>query len=488
MLNFSKVFIHFDDLNIIYNIEKDSIMAGDISSLGIGSGVLTADVIDQLKTADTTRIINPIDRKIETNTQKQQSYDLLASYMYSLKGSTFALSNDTLFDNKSVDVSGSAEVTVEAGVTVDSFTLETLTLAKKDITKLGALNSKTTSIASAAGVLNLDINGTTYNINYDATTTLESLAQSITDIAGTQIDASILETSSGAFSLVLSSKITGANQAITITDTDDGTNGTGSLDAAFFDTTVTDGYQKIQDGADAIFKFNGITTIRSTNEISDLIIGMNITLKTEGDISNATIKQDTQKIVDEMQMFVDNYNTLMTNLNDMTVFDKEQGKRGIFQGDSFLNGLKRDVAGSITNRFGSGSLMDYGIEIDRYGVMSFDSSVLESKLQTDSESVKTFFTGGTDSNGNTVTGFFTNLDDKIKQYTGYGGLLSNFDSGLTKDAQNLTTAKEKAQASLDARYEIMTKRFTAYDSIISQLNSQFSSLQQIITAQLNSNE
>ncbi|UCN00494.1 flagellar filament capping protein FliD [Sulfurimonas sp. SWIR-19] len=462
-------------------------MAGNITSLGIGSGVLTADVIDQLKASDTAKIIDPIDRKIETNNQKQQSYDLLSSYMNSFKGSTFALSNDTLFDNKTVDVSGAAEVTVDAGANVDSFTLETVTLAKKDITKLGALNSKTTPIASAAGVLNLDINGTTYNINYDTTTTLESLTQSITDIAGTQIDASILETSSGAFSLVLSSKLTGANQAITITDTDDGTNGTGSLDAALFDTTVTDGYQKIQNGTDAVFKFNGITTTRSTNEISDLILGVTITLKTEGDISNVSINQDTQKIVDEMQMFVDNYNTLMTNLNDMTIFDKEQGKRGIFQGDSFVNGLKRDIASTVTSRFSSGSLMDYGIDIDRYGVMSFDSSVLESKLQTDSASVKTFFAGGTDSNGNTVTGFFTNLDDKVKQYTGYGGLLSNFDSGLTKDAKNLADAKEKAQASLDTRYEIMTKRFTAYDGIISRLNSQFSSLQQIISAQLNSN-
>lgn len=482
MQKFFKVFIYFDDIGI-YLKSKDCMMAGTISSLGIGSGVLTADVIDQLKSADAATIIDPIERKIETNTQKQQSYDLLSSYMNSLKGSTFALSNDTLFDNKTVDVDGSAEVTVESGANVDSFTLETLTLAKKDITKFGALGSKTSPIASANGVLNLDINGTTYNIAYDTSTTLESLAQSITDIAGTQIDASILETSSGAFSLVLSSKTTGVNQAITITDTDDGTNGTGSLDAALFDTAATDGYQKIQDGTDAVFKFNGITTTRATNEISDLILGLNITLKTEGDISNVSINQDTQKIIDEMQMFVDNYNTLMTNLNDMTIFDKEQEKRGIFQGDSFLNGLKRDITNSVTNRFNLGSLMDYGIEIDRYGVMSFDSSALESKLQTDPESVKSFFTGG-----DNTTGFFTDFDDKMKQYTGYGGLLANFDEGLTKDAQSLADAKKRAQASLDTRYEIMTKRFTAYDGIISRLNAQFSSLEQIISAQINSSK
>lgn len=463
-------------------------MAGNISSLGIGSGVLTADVIDQLKTADEARIIKPIDNKITFNDQKQQSYDMLSSLMKTFKSSTSALSFDTLFADKTVDVSGAAQVTVDSGANVNSFTLETTTLAKKDITKFGALSSKTSSIATSNGVLNLQINGTTYNINYDANTTLTSLAQSITDTAGTAIDTSILETSSGQFSLVLSSKATGANQAITITDTTDGTNGTGSLNAALFDTTTTNGYQKIQNGSDAVFKYNGITTTRSTNDISDLVLGLHITLKKEGDIASVSVNQDRQKISDEVQLFVDNYNTLMTNLNDMTAFNKTTNALGVFQGDSFVNGIKRDLAGAITSRLGTDSLMEYGISLDRHGVMSFDSTVLDTKLQSDPQAVQTFFSGGTDANGNSVTGFFTTLDDKVKQYTKYGGLLSNYDDGLTKDAKKLADAKTKAQASLDARYAIMTKRFTAYDSIISRLNSQFSSLQQMISAQLNASK
>jgi len=463
-------------------------MAGNISSLGIGSGVLTSDVIDQLKAADEARIIKPIDNKITVNDQKQKSYDLLSSLMTTFKSSTSSLSFDTLFDSKTVDVSGDAQVSLDAGANVDSFTLETITLAKKDITKFGALSSKTSSIATNSGVLNLQIDGTTYNINYDANTTLTSLAQSITDTAGTDIETSILETSSGQFSLVLSSKATGVDQAITITDTDDGTNGTGSLDATLFNTNATDGYQKIQDGSDAVFKYNGITTTRSSNDISDLVLGLHITLKREGDTATVTVNQDRQQISDEVQLFVDNYNTLMTNLNDMTIFDKTTNALGVFQGDSFINGIKRDLTAAVTTRLGTDSLMEYGISIDRQGVMSFDSSALDTKLQNDPQSVKTFFTGGTDANGNSVTGFFTTLDDKVKQYTGYGGLLSNYDDGLTKDAKQLSEAKKKAQASIDTRYEIMTKRFTAYDSIISRLNSQFSSLQQMINAQLNASK
>jgi len=458
-------------------------MAGDISSLGVGSGVLTADVIDQLKEADEARIVKPFDRKIDLNAQKQESYDILSSLTNTFKSSVSALSYDTLFDNKTVSVDGAAEVSVDAGANVESFTLETETLAKKDITKLGAVDSRTSSIASGSGVLNLEINGTTYNINYDENTTLDSLAQSITDAAGDTIDASILETSDGKFSLVISSKETGANQAITITDTDDGTNGDGSLDAALFDDSVEDGYEKIQDSTDAVFKYNGITTTRSTNNIDDLILGLDITLKEEGDFSNVTIKQDTSEIVGEVQLFVDNYNSLMSNLNDMTAYDKDSGALGVFQGDSFVNSFKRSISDSVTSRFNGDSLVNYGIEVDRYGVMSFDKSAFEAKLNDDQDSVKSFFTGETDDNGVETKGFFVSFNDNLKEYTKYDGLLTNFDNGLTKDAQNLSDARARAQASLDSRYNIMTQQFIAYDSMISQMNNSFSSLQMMIDSE-----
>ena len=48
-------------------------MPGSISSLGIGSGVLSSDVIEQLRESDEGLIINPIDRNIEANQQKNSS-------------------------------------------------------------------------------------------------------------------------------------------------------------------------------------------------------------------------------------------------------------------------------------------------------------------------------------------------------------------------------------------------------------------------------
>ena len=48
-------------------------MGGTISSLGIGSGVLTADVIDQLKEADRAATVTPIENDMALNDQKKTS-------------------------------------------------------------------------------------------------------------------------------------------------------------------------------------------------------------------------------------------------------------------------------------------------------------------------------------------------------------------------------------------------------------------------------
>ena len=100
-------------------------MAGSLSSLGIGSGTLTADIIDKLKKADEANVIDPIKKKLNLSKQKKASESLLSSYMSSLQSSASTLSYDSIFDNKNVDVEGDAKISVSSGANVDSFTLET---------------------------------------------------------------------------------------------------------------------------------------------------------------------------------------------------------------------------------------------------------------------------------------------------------------------------------------------------------------------------
>ena len=455
-------------------------MGGSISSLGIGSGVLTSDVIDQLREVDESKIVTPIENKITRNNQEQDAEKLLTSLMKTFKATASSLSYDTIFDTKSVDVIGKAEVEINAGANVESFTLETVTLAKKEITAFGGYASKSEAIfaVSPAAPVSGTLTIAGFDIAYDETTTLEQLAQSITDIAGSKVSASILQTGTSDFTLVLSSNSTGASSALSISDTT-----AVSVFNTYDGATNLTGYKPVQDAVDSEFKFNGITATRSTNDISDLIIGLDIILKEEGDFSAVTIEQDTQEITGELQLFADSYNTLIQNISDMIEKNEDTGAEGIFNGSSFIKGIKSELNNVITAMNGNNdSLVNYGIDIDRQGTMTFDKSDFEDKLKADPDGIKLLFAGGIDAEGNDVTGWFQNIDDKLKSYTGYGKLLSNFESDLKGQGSKLQESYIKASESLNNRYEIMTKRFIAYDAIISRINAQFASMQMMISA------
>ncbi len=60
-----------------------------INSLGIGSGVLTADVIDKLRAGDEANLVKPLDRKLESANLKLKSFDFLNTLMSTFQSKCF---------------------------------------------------------------------------------------------------------------------------------------------------------------------------------------------------------------------------------------------------------------------------------------------------------------------------------------------------------------------------------------------------------------
>jgi flagellar hook-associated protein 2 len=475
-------------------------MAGNVSSLGIGSGVLTADIIDQLKEVDQNAVIKPLDRKIEFNKQKQDAYSLLTSHMTSLKASAAALSDDLIFAGQKADVTGDAQISLDPGTNIDSFTLKTEKLAQKDITQMGSLVDRDKAkAATGSGVLKINDK----EINYTAAMTLSDLAQAITDAGGDKFSASILKTGEGAFSLIVSSKETGIANALTIEDV--GGNLAAGLQAPAVIDEVTGldtgevAYVKAQEAQDAKFIYNGITMTRSSNTISDISVGLNITLKKEGDIANVEVGIETQNIVDEMQNFVDAYNELMSNLNDMSLSNAETGAEGVFTNDSFVKSIGRELSSMISSlNIGGQSFIGLGAEstnaagekqisqifdLSREGRLSLNTANLEKKLEQDPKGMQELLSGGYDKDYNPTDGFFDKINNKLENYTGSGKLLASYQTGLETEAKNFTKNRDLSMQSLNERYATMSARFAAYDSIISRINNQFSALQMMIDSE-----
>ena len=463
-------------------------MAGSISSVGVGSGILTQDVIDQLRENDEAQIITPLDNKIELNKQKDTAFQLLDTLMTTFKSSASTLDDDVLYQSRTTTVNNEAvAVTAAAGSDVQSFTIDNVLLAQEDIQQSATFSARTALVAPtapSAGVLTLTIDGTDYTVDYDATTTLETLKTSINNAAGSAVTASILQVGEESYSLVLKSDTTGADYAVTLTDSlNDGINDADSLLTSL-------NMVNVQPARDASFDYNGITISRSGNEISDLINGVTITLKEEGETSNVSIVQDTEAISSGLSSLVESYNNLMTNIKDMTTSDIETGTVGIFNGDNFINSISREINAIITSTdSSSNSLVNYGIDIDENGFMTFNSSTFDDRIGEDPDALELLFTGGTIPGTDTVqVGVFSALKEKLDDYVGFNGLMDNYADDIENKMDTLTKERTRSIELLNARYDTMQQQFIAYDAIISKINAQFASLKQIIEAEANAKD
>ena len=454
-----------------------------ISSLGVGSSILTQDVLDQLRAVDTAQRVTPIELSIANQEDKKDAFDIIDVTMTNFIDSINAVRTASLWDERSATVTSgtSVEVSAISKTDVQDFSLNVTTLATKQIEQSGSFSGETDTIANGAGVLNLNIDGNDFEIAYDETTTLDDLKKLINSVAGDKVDATIVHVATGDFRLFLSSVDTGATQDITMTDKA----GSGEQ---LKDTKLTTGVTTIQTGINAEFTFNGLAITRTSNKVDDLITGLTITLKETG-ASQVSIAQDRTSILEKFDSFVTKYNSIINELDKMTKPSLEASEKGIFSSDSTIKSIQRaieNIVGSVGE--GVGSLLDYGFDIDQDGKMTLDKEVLEEAMDENPTNVQAFFSGGDftkeDTSVVSVSGVFTEMSTLIESYTKTNQILDLFKDAIAETLKSLEEKKESTIERLDARYEIMKKQFAAYDLLISRFNSASSMFSQIIEAQL----
>lgn len=460
-----------------------------ISSLGVGSSILTQDVLDQLRKADEAGRITPITLDIANENDKKDAFKIIDATMTNFIDSINAVKTASLWDGRKAEVTSgtSVEVSAISKTDVQDFSLEVTQLATKQIEQSGIFDSATAAIdtGGTAGSFTIQVGGSPASpiaIEYDAGATLTDIKKLINEHseAGDLVDASIVQLKTGEYHLMLSSKETGASSDISMTGV------TGSLD-----TKLTTGSSVVQSGLNSKFKFNGSTTEyeRPSNKIDDLITGLTININSLG-TSEVSIAQDRTSILEKFDSFVEKYNSAITELDKMTKPSVESDERGIFSSDSTIKSMKRAIQDMFEAVGGGvGSMIDYGFAIDKDGKMSLDKTVLEKGMDSDLKNVQAFFSGGdftkTDGTIVAVTGTFAEMSTTIEGYTKTNQILDQLKEGMSTTLKSLEERKESATERLDAKYEIMKKQYAAYDLIISQFNSASSMFSQMINAENN---
>ena len=438
--------------------------------------------------------INGTDYQIPYN--DSTSYADLKDKINDVAGSDVTASILQIGDSSYSLVINSKETGKDQQITLSDFGGHLNTNLLSDTLTSGDFDSRTSLIAPGAGAPDT-LPASTFTVNaagvpttftYDNTTTLSDLADMINNDAttGAQLYATVIKNDAGAYNLVLTAKNSAEGQSISITDND------GFFEAGLTGLTSQDGgFTDIQTSSDASFKYNGITLTRPSNTVTDITVGITINLLSNDSNANISITQDAQPIKDELQNFVNSYNTMVGQMDSMTLTDTAAGKVGIFNGDNSINSIGREIRRILTSTDSNGvGLAQYGIDLNRDGTLSFDTSAFDAKMAESPEAMADYFSGKTsvDANGNTTStdGVFTTLYNNLKNLTSANGTITALSDGITTKGKSLQTEKERTVALLNSRYDTMTARFIEYDAMINKLNNQFSSLQQQITMAINS--
>ncbi|MGM0571617.1 flagellar filament capping protein FliD [Marinobacter sp.] len=359
-----------------------------ISSLGIGSGVLNQDLVDQLVAAERKPKEQRLDQKTEMTEAKLSAYGQLRSAVTEMRlpmrqlGSADAMKSFTAESSggnvsASVDASKASRGTYNLDVTqmAEAHALAFADMPDRDSTSVGA------------GTLALSVGDKTTNITIDdSNDTLQGLANAIND-ADAGVSASIINTGDG-YRLVLGSDETGtANQINMSTDAAEGS------DLANF----VAGAEETTPAQDAELTINGIPVTKGSNTIDDVVDGVTFDITGEGK-STVKVAQDTQAVAERVQEFVDKFNALQDTISELTNYDVDEQQASILTGDSTVrniqNQLKRVLSDVIPGLEGANvrSLADVGISTDwQTGNLQFDSQKFQQQLRENPDDVTALF-------------------------------------------------------------------------------------------------
>ncbi|EAJ7577990.1 flagellar filament capping protein FliD [Campylobacter upsaliensis] len=482
---------------------------GTLSSLGFASGVLTQETIDKLKKAEEAGRVEPYKKKVEENAAKQKDLTEIKTKLLAFQTAVSSLGDATAFAARKVSSSikdnPAASLSADAGVALQSMKVNVTQLAEKDVYQSKAL-------ATDTGVINANLrsdtkltffqNGKEYTVTIDKTTTYKDLADKISTASDGNIVAKIINTGEkpDGYRLSLTSKETGEENAISFypgSKDDKGKYQENSDAKEIFkklgweldDQTkpndvdkdkkgygIKDQTNHLKKAQNAEFTMDGIKMVRPSNTITDIGVGLTLTLNKTGEV-NFEVQQDTEAVTKAMEDLVNAYNDLVANLNASTDFNSETGMKGTLQGVSEVNsirstlisalfdsvpveGVVKDKNGNDMNATVMLSMQDFGLKISESGNLSFIKSDFEKKMKEDISFAEGFFAGITkykdiDHAGETVETGKGKIEDKEFGLGDFKIIFNyeTYDLSKTKDGKPFkptgSTEQEKMQSLVD---------------------------------------
>jgi flagellar capping protein FliD len=405
-----------------------------IESLGIGSDLLTSDLVESIINADKASGELRLNTRQNVIDAKISAYGDVQSKLYDFSEAIVKLADDS---NAGATKAETSDETILTAVATTSAPAGVYAVEVQRIAKAHSLVSESyTSVTEAVGKGELIFTfGTTsytnpgdaydtFTANPDAITSppieindgnnsLQGLRNAIND-SDFGVKASIVFDGAG-YVLQMTSEKTGENMSMEIVAKDEtgalATSGLANFAYNKNQDTPGTNLTETQNGQDALLNVNGLAVTRSSNEVTELIDGVTLNLKSAnvGEEVSITVGADITAISENINSMIDSYNAFQDTYKELTAFDESNATGSLLLGDSTLRSISSQVRSILTSTVSgiSGtnfrSFSELGIFTDQNDSfkLKFDSNLFIKGLNEDREAVAgVFSTQGTTTDNN----------------------------------------------------------------------------------------
>lgn len=440
-----------------------------VQSLGAGSGMDTAAIIDALVAAEQAPKEAQIQGSIDQSNASISGLGILKSTLTSFSESLSDLKSAAFYRTQTNVAAKTTAFTVKAeGEAIPgAYDVTVQQLASNQITVLydqmvGGERVGYSSLdqtLNGGGSFNIDVAvGSETTSVFVENATVQGVIDALND-AGLGLSARSLHTggASGTYQIAISGG-TGAENAFTLT-------------SSVFQQ------QDLRSSSDAQLTVDGVSVTRSNNVVDDVIPGATIELfNTEATSVTVNVTRDTDSIKSTIESMVEIYNSakaVFDALGDRSETDEDG--TGSLAGNSLLRTLIARMRSQMLDipvglNGDVSMLSQVGIEFNLKGQLEIDEDALNNALNNNFDGLTQFFSGAeTDSES---TGFAGELSDLIDTFV-------EADSGqIDRQVATFESRNERFEeqlARLELRMESLRARyvtqFTAMETIVGQFNT-----------------
>jgi flagellar hook-associated protein 2 len=255
----------------------------------------------------------------------------------------------------------------------------------------GSVTFNVTALAAAHSIRSEPVNNTDSIAGSQITVQVGTLGPKTFDLTDTTINgvvtainadkelgvvAAAVQVADGSYRLQLTAAKTGADSVFSITG-----------------LTKTTGV--LTDGANAKISVGGTTSPApyeiesSTNTFTGVLAGVTFTVSAKVDDVTVTSSRDTKAIADKMQAMVDSVNFAISDIDRVTAYSTDSKKSGPLAGNAILRQLESQISGTVNKPTSTNqSMSSIGVQLDRYGKLTFDKTKFLEQLGKDPAAVQ----------------------------------------------------------------------------------------------------